>query len=82
MARRRNVAPRSSPAPSRTRSPRSDAREDAKVTVFLLMELRRANRTIQRLRKVALAVRDGDPERMRAALAQLRTIDLHPERCT
>jgi hypothetical protein len=46
------------------------------VTTYLLIELRKANRTIERLREVALAARDGDSEKLRAALARLWARDL------
>lgn len=46
------------------------------VTAFLLLELRKANRTIHRLREVALAARDGDSKRLRVALMSLCARDL------
>jgi flavin-dependent dehydrogenase len=48
------------------------------VVVRLLIELRRANRSVIRLRAVALAARDGDGRHLLAALARLRHTDLHP----
>jgi hypothetical protein len=44
--------------------------------VFLLLQLRKANRTILRLRACALAARDGNEEALRAALASTRPADL------
>ena len=52
------------------------AGEQADVTLHLLLQLRAANRSILRLREVALAARDGDAERLRAALAKLDAVDL------
>lgn len=46
------------------------------TTVYLLLQLRKANRTIVRLRACALAARDGSEEELRAALAALRAEDL------
>ena len=48
------------------------------VVVSLLIELRRANRSVIRLRAVALAARDGDGPQLHAALAELRHTDLQP----
>jgi hypothetical protein len=48
------------------------------VVVRLLIELRRANRSVIRLRAVALAARDRDGPQLLAALAQLRHTDLQP----
>jgi len=49
---------------------------DAAVTVYLLLELRKANRTIQRLREVGLAAQDENAVSLRAALAALHARDL------
>ncbi len=55
-------------------------RDDAMVTAYLLLELRRANRTIVRLREVVTAALRGDSARMHAALARVRPADLEPRR--
>jgi hypothetical protein len=61
-------------------TPYPPARDDGVVTAYLLVELRKANGTIERLRSVAFAARNGDAVRLRAALARLRARDLewHP----
>jgi hypothetical protein len=50
------------------------------VSTYLLVELRRANRKLHRLRAVALAARDGDAARLRLALARLFPSDLEARR--
>ncbi len=54
-----------------TRAPDGD-----QTTAYLLLQLRKANRTIIRLRACALAARHGNEEELRAALAALRPKDL------
>jgi hypothetical protein len=49
-----------------------------RTTVYLLVQLRKANRTIVRLRACVLAARDGNEEELRAALAELKPGDLEP----
>ena len=61
------IATRQNPAP--------DGRQ---TTVYLLLQLRKANRTIIRLRACARAARGGNEEELRAALAALRSSDLEP----
>ena len=65
----------SQPAEGRDRLQWTD-REDPDVVAFLLVELRRANRTIARLREVVTAARDGDGARVRAALSRVHAVDL------
>ena len=52
------------------------------VVVRLLIELRKANRSVIRLRAVALAAREGAGPQLLAALARLRRTDLHPRHGT
>jgi hypothetical protein len=59
----------------------NDAREQAlrdedQTTAYLLLQLRKANRRVQRLRAVALAAMEGGPEQIRVALAALKPHDL------
>jgi hypothetical protein len=56
----------------------SETRRD--VVLRLLIHLRRANRSVIRLRAVALAARDGHRRQLLAALARLRRTDLRPRR--
>jgi hypothetical protein len=60
--------------------PAKDGDGGISVTACLLLELRKANRTIMRLRDVALAARDGDAKKLRAALVSLRPRDLDGRR--
>jgi len=46
------------------------------ATAYLLLQLRKTNRRIQRLRAVALAAMEGGPEEIRIALAALKPHDL------
>jgi hypothetical protein len=48
------------------------------TTTYLLLQLRKANRTILRLRACARAAHEGNEEELRAALASLRPGDLEP----
>jgi len=52
------------------------------AVVYLLMQLRKANRRILRLNEVVSAARDGDVQRLRSALARLRPgdVDARPAR--
>ncbi len=53
------------------------ARDVPDVTVvYLLMQLRKANRRILRLNEVVSVARDGDVQRLRSALARLRPGDV------
>lgn len=53
----------------------SDPGDRSGTVLYLLLQLRKANRTILRLRRCALAARDGDAEELRAALSALRPKD-------
>jgi hypothetical protein len=53
-------------------------RDADRTTAYLLVQLRKANRRILRLRAVALAARDGRPDQLRGALARLKAGDLDP----
>jgi hypothetical protein len=81
MSRPNRIAP-SAPEALQARSSLRIGRDDTRVTAFLLIELRRASRTIARLREVALAARDGDAERLRAALGRIHPADLDPRRAS
>ena len=74
MHRLRSLKTKELPPLSAGGRPPSD---DATVT-FLLLELRRANRSLFRLRSVVDAARRGDEEGMKAALARLRPPDFLP----
>ncbi len=79
MSRRRtkisSKSSRNGFARAATRVPDGD-----QTTAYLLLQLRKANRTIIRLRACALAARGGDEEELRAALAALRPKDVEPRR--
>jgi len=78
---RRSMLIRDPPAPVPADSLCPLARDDdGVVMVYLLLELRKANRTIQRLREVALAARAHDAEKLRVALASLFARDLRRRR--
>ena len=63
-----------------TRALRPLARAASADIIYLLIQLRRANRTILRLREVACAAHEGDTQRLRSALETLHPPDMDPRR--